>query len=215
MKKQLSFSNVKFNDLNQVVKLVGVPDIYDTKFQEWFSYSYTFSETELLLLERLLSQHRLYVSTYSEEELKAKLIIPILNSVNFMFDTVKDWYERPLKAVINGVEVGGYVDFMVAKGIKEPQRPYFFIQEFKKSKAEVDPEDQLLAELLVAIELTQTAIMRGAYIMGKAWNFVILEKQPNGQYEYYVSKVFDNTWLEDLKQIYVNLQAVKHLYCKD
>ncbi len=215
MKKQLSFSKVKFDELNQVVRLMGILDLQDTKFQEWFSYPYTFNETELLLLERLLSTHKLYVSTYSEEELKAKLIIPILNSVNFMFGTVKDWYERPLKAVINGVEIGGYVDFMVANGVKEPQRPYFFIQEFKRSKAEVDPEDQLLAELLVAIELTQTTIMRGAYIMGKAWNFVILEKQLDGRYEYYISKVFDNTWLADLKQIYINLQAVKHWYCKD
>ena len=215
MKKQLSFSKVKFDELNQIVKLIGVPDIYDTKFQEWFSYPYSFEDTELLLLERLLNQHKLYVSTYSEEELKAKLLIPILNSVNFMFEEVKDWYERPLKAVVNSVEIGGYVDFMVAKGIKEPQRPYFFIQEFKKSKAEVDPEDQLLAELLVAITLNQTTIMRGAYIIGKAWNFVILEKQTNEQYKYYVSKIFDNTWLEDLKQIYINLQAVKHLYCQD
>jgi len=214
MKKHLSFSKIKFDELNQVVKLIGIPDIYDTKFQEWFSYPYTLTKTELLLLERLLNQHKLYVSTYSEEELKAKLIIPILNSVEFMCGEIKDWYERPLKAIINGVEISGYVDFMVAKGIKEPQRPYFFIQEFKKSKAKVDPEDQLLAELLVAIELTQTTIMRGAYIMGKAWNFVILEKQKNGQYEYYVSKIFDNTWLEDLKQIYINLQAIKYLYCK-
>ena len=215
MKKQLSFSRVKFDELNQIVKLIGVPDIYDTKFQEWFSYPYSFEDTELLLLEQLLNQHKLYVSTYSEEELKAKLLVPILNSVNFMFEEVKDWYERPLKAVVNYVEIGGYVDFMVAKGIKEPQRPYFFIQEFKKSKVEVDPEDQLLAELLVAITLNQTTIMRGAYIIGKAWNFVILEKQTNDQYKYYVSKIFDNTWLEDLKQIYINLQAVKYLYCKD
>lgn len=215
MKKQLSFSRIKFDELNQVVPLVGIPDIYDTKFQEWFSYPYVLNETELPFLEKLLSRHKLYVSTYSEEELKAKIIIPILNSVDFRFGTINDWYERPLKAIINGVEVGGYVDFMVATGIKEPQRPYFFIQEFKKSKAEIDPEDQLLAELLVAIELNQTTIMRGAYIIGKAWNFVILEKQLNGQYEYYVSKIFDSTWLDDLKQIYISLQAVKHLYCKN
>lgn len=77
-----------------------------------------------------------------------------------MFGTIKDWYERPLKAVINGVEIDGYVDFMVTHGIKKPQRPY-------------------------------------------------------DQYEYHVSKVFDNTWLADLKQIYINLQAVKYCYCKD
>jgi hypothetical protein len=213
MKKQLSFSKIKFDELNKIVKLIGIPDIYDTKFQEWFSYSYVLTKTELTLLERLLSQHKLYVSNYSEEELKAKLIIPILNLVEFNCGGIKDWYERPLKAIINGVEIAGYVDFMVATGIKEPQRPYFFIQEFKKSKAKIDPEDQLLAELLVAIELTQSTIMRGAYIIGKTWNFVILERQQTYQYQYYISRVLDNTWFEDLKQIYINLQAIKNLYC--
>ena len=61
----------------------------------------------------------------------------------------------------------------------------------------------------------KTIIMRRAYIIGKAWNFVILEKQLNGQYEYYVSKIFDSTWLDDLKQIYIDSQVVKYLYCKD
>ncbi len=59
MKKQLSFSKVKFDELNQIVKLIGVPDIHDTKFQEWFSYPYSFENTELLFLERLLNQHKL------------------------------------------------------------------------------------------------------------------------------------------------------------
>lgn len=214
MKKRLSFSKVTFDELNKIVSLTGIPDIYDTKFQAWFTYPYNLIQANISLLEQLLIQHKLYISTYSEEELKAKLIIPILNAVNFMYGDIKDWYERPLKAVINGVEISGYVDIMVATGIKQPQQPYFFIQEFKKSKITVDPEDQLLAELLVAIEITQTPIMRGAYIIGKTWNFVILEKLSTNHYQYYISRVFDNTWLEDLKQIYINLQAVKYLYCK-
>jgi len=212
MKKQLSFSKVKFDELYEVVPINPVTN--HAKFNEWFHYNYVLDENEIAFLTNLIDLHRPFLGSYSEEELKVKYITPVLNKVNFMFERVKDWYERPLKAVINGVEIGGYVDFMVAKGIKEPQRPYFFIQEFKKSKTEVDPEDQLLAELLVAIELNQVAIMRGAYIMGKVWNFVILEKQHQGQYEYYVSKNFDDTWLDDLKQIYINLQAVKYLYCE-
>jgi hypothetical protein len=213
MKKQLSFSKVKFDELCKVVPLKPITD--HAQFNEWFHYDYSLNENEIDFLTHLIDLHRPFLSSYSEEELKVKYITPMLNKVNFMFEEVRDWYERPLKAVINGVEIGGYVDFMVAKGIKEPQRPYFFIQEFKKSKTEVDPEDQLLAELLVATELNQATVMRGAYIIGKVWNFVILKKQPNNEYEYYVSKIFDNTWLDDLKQIYINLQAVKYLYCKD
>lgn len=64
MKKHLSFSEVKFDELNQIVRLMGIPDFYDTRFQEWFSYPYTLNDTELQWLKRLLSQHKLYVSTF-------------------------------------------------------------------------------------------------------------------------------------------------------
>jgi hypothetical protein len=44
---------------------------------------------------------------------------------------------------------------------------------------------------------------------------VILEKIGENQFEYFVSKSFDSLDLDDLKQIYIILQAVKHKYCKD
>ena len=39
-----------------------------------------------------------------------------------------------------------------------------------------NPEVQLLAELLIAVEKNKTNIMRGGYIIGRNWFFVILEK---------------------------------------
>ena len=95
-------------------------------------------------------------------------------------------------------------------------KPYFFfIQRFKRTKPEVDPEDQLLAEMLVALTLNAANIMRGAVIIGQHWHFVILTKNANDVYEYVVSKTFDSVWLDDLKRIYANLQAVKALFCHD
>ncbi|TAG40164.1 MAG: hypothetical protein EAZ31_08635, partial [Cytophagia bacterium] len=93
--------------------------------------------------------------------------------------------------------------------------PYFFIQEFKPSIPDKDPEVQLLAEMLVTIEKNKTNILRGGYIIGQIWKFVILEKIGENQYQYFVSKIFDSLDLEDLTQIYIILQAVKHKYCKD
>ncbi len=57
--------------------------------------------------------------------------------------------------------------------------------------------------------------MRGGYIIGRNWFFVVLEKVGENKFEYAVSKQFDSLDLPDLKQIYVILQAVKHKYCKD
>ena len=68
--------------------------------------------------------------------------------------------------------------------------------------------------MLVAMTLNNTKIIRGNFIVGRVWSFIILEKLENDNYEYYVSKPFDCLNFDDLKQIYINLQAVKFLYCK-
>ena len=211
--KTLSFSNITFADLQKIVTIRQI--IRDEAFAEWFGFDYIFTQEELDLFRRLIDKHRPLILSYSEDELKMKFLAPLLNTINFETDTLRDWYQRPLQATINHVILKGYVDFMVAKGVKEPEIPYFFIQEFKKSKFERDPEDQLLAEMLVALALNETPIMRGAYIIGREWHFVMLTRSPTDEYEYVVSKTFDSVWLDDLKQIYTNLQAVKAIFCHD
>jgi len=51
--------------------------------------------------------------------------------------------------------------------------------------------------------------MRGAYIVGAIWSFVILEKLGKDKYQYFVSENFDSTKIVDLKGIYRNLLFVK------
>ena len=86
---------------------------------------------------------------------------------------------------------------------------YFFIQEFKKGIKGSDPEPQLLAELIAGLELNTWQIIRGAYIVGAIWNFVILEKLGKDKYQYFVSENFDSSKIGDLKGIYQNLVFVK------
>ncbi len=211
--KTISFSTVKFADLARLVDLRQIID--DSVFAEWFGYEYPLNEDEKQLLLTLIEENRQFMLSYSEDELKMKFLAPLLNAVHFHTDHIRDWYQRPLKAKINNVILSGYTDFMVATGIKEPEKPYFFIQEFKKTKIDTDPEDQLLAEMLVAMTLNQMTIMHGAYIIGKIWNFVILTQQAQNHYEYYVSLAFDSSNPEALQQIYTNLQAVKALFCNE
>jgi hypothetical protein len=52
--------------------------------------------------------------------------------------------------------------------------------------------------------------MKGAYIIGAIWNFVILEKLGKNKYQYFVSQNFDSTKIEDLKDIYKNLLFIKN-----
>jgi hypothetical protein len=211
--KTYNFSTIKYSDLEDLVTIT--PKLNYAKFDDWFGYEYSLSQEENTFLEKLVNKHTLYLSSYMEEDLKMKFLSPIFCQVDFLTDKFHDWYDAALSGTINGAEVKGFVDIMIASGTKSPRKPYFFIQEFKPSVPDRDPEVQLLAELLVTIEKNQTSILRGGYIIGQLWKFVILEKTGNNQFEYFVSKSFDSLDLEDLKQIYVILQAVKHKYCQD
>lgn len=205
--QKLSFSNIKYKDLKKVVNIKQLVD--DSQFNDWFSNHYEFSEEELAFLKTLIHKNRLKVKTYTEEELKAKFIIPLLNKVDFQGENYSDWYERTIKTVINGWEIGGLTDFMIAKGEREPETPYFFIQEFKPSKTSSYPEEQLIAELLVALHLNKETLIKGAYIVGEHWYFVITQRDETDNYQYFVSESFDSLKLEDLKRIYQYLQTIK------
>ena len=211
--KTLSFSHIKFSDLQKIVNIRQITN--DDLFADWFAYDYAIRPEETRLLQSLIAEHRTLMLSYSEDELKMKFLAPLLNAIKFRTDTLRDWYQRPLKATINHVTLTGYADFMVARGVEEPERPYFFLQEFKKTHSEQDPKNQVLAEMLVALHLNQARIMRGAFIFGQHWHFIILTKDATETYEYVVSKTFDSVWMDDLKQIYTNLQAVKALFCQD
>ena len=154
-----------------------------------------------------------YFTIYSEEELKAKFITLILNKVDFMVGDVKDWYERPLRAFINDFEIGGYTDYMVAKGEDEPELPYFFLQEFKPSVSNTPPESQLLAELITALHLNNLTEMKGGTVQGQFWKFMIVERIGE-EWLYYTSKSFDAADFNDLCGIYNCLRFIKNSIIK-
>ncbi len=211
--EKIVFQTAKYDDLVEIVKFSSLT--HHDSFVEWINFNYPLSEEESNFLSELIKDQRDYVSSYSEEDLKMEFISQIINKVHFRSKEKRGFYDKPLKAKINGVEFSGKTDFMFAMGVKEPRKPYFFIQEFKQTKHNVDVEDQLFAEMLVAIELNNVNLMRGAYIVGAIWRFVILEKIAENSYEYYISKSFDSLDLDGLKQIYKNLQAIKLFYSND
>ncbi len=212
MQKSYLFSNISFAELTKIVNLEKSKNF--EKFKSWFDADYTVSDLDASFLEQLIDEHYLILPSYSEEDLKMKFLAPLLNKVKFASKKINDFYHASLKATVNGVEFNGFADYMVAVGFKEPEKPYFFIQEFKPNLGAKDVEDQLFAELLAGIAINETNIMRGAYIIGQNWRFVIMEKDTNNNYTAYVSKQFDSLEIDDLQQIYKNLQIVKLHYCQ-
>ncbi len=205
-----SFSQITLADLRSIVKINLRLD--NSKFDTWFNRANTtLNDSDVTFLENLINKHAFAIETYKEETLKIKFISPILNRVEFSnFDKeICDFYDEPLLYKHKNFILTGNVDFMVAKGYFYSEIPYFFIQEFKPSTTAKNPQPQLLAELVAAIELAQYTQIKGAFIIGVLWYFVILEKVGNDEYQYFISKSHDSTDLEKLQGIYKNLLNVK------
>lgn len=210
------FSKVRFRDLKSIIdinKNIKNKKIFDT----WFGYRYNFKKSDIDFFEKLIDRNSFLIDSYKEEDLKIHFIAPILTRIDFLLidKEVRDFYEEPITYKTDHFILTGTTDFLVSKGLEYAQKPYFFIQEFKKSIKNDDPRPQLLAELVSAVELNQWESIKGAYIVGSLWNFVILEKLGKDQYQYFISSNFDATKIDDLKAIYKNLLFIKDEIYKD
>ncbi|MCK5535297.1 MAG: hypothetical protein KAI79_00645 [Bacteroidales bacterium] len=163
-------------------------------------------------MNNLIQENYFLIESYNEEELKVKFISPILNLVKFtnVEYEIRDFYEAKITYKTDKFVLTGTTDFLVAKGLEYSKKPYFFIQEFKKSIKNDDPRPQLLAELISAVELNDFQAIKGAFIIGENWTFVILNKLDNNKYQYFNSHTLNATKVNDLTQIYKNLLYIKN-----
>jgi hypothetical protein len=205
-----SFSKIRDSDLKNLFTIKKA--LTYKAFETWFENSISLSnEIETFLFE-LIDENQLFIDNYNEEDLKVNFIVPILNSIKFksIENSIRAFYENRITYKTDRFTLTGTTDFLVSKGLFEIEKPYFFIQEFKRAEEYSNPRPQLLAELISAVELNGFNSIKGAYIVGAIWNFVILERVEKHNYIYYVSQNFDSTKIEDLKSIYKNLLFVKN-----
>ncbi len=206
-----SFSKIKFSDLKKFVK-IEQNFIDETIFNEWFSYEKNISTDEVVFLKQLIEKNRKFINLYHEEDLKINFIAPLISKIDYFLisQNIRNYYNEKLTYKTEKFILNGETDFVISKGLVGSERPYFFIQEFKKGFENSNPEPQLLAELISAVELNNELSMKGAYIIGERWNFVILEKLGKDKYRYFVSKTFNSVNIEDLKDIYKNMLYIKN-----
>ncbi len=203
------FSKIRDYELRQ---LVNIKQKFSTDiFDNWFDNKQIIKDNDIQFLTELLNKEFNFIRIYQEEDLKVKFIAPILNRIDFrdINKEIRDFYEQKLTYQTEKFILTGITDFLISRGLEYSEKPYFFIQEFKKGKENVHPEPQLLAELIVGVELNNFKTMKGAYIVGAIWNFVILEKLAENKYQYFISINFDSTKIAELKEIYKNLLFIK------
>ena len=153
------------------------------------------------------------VDAWNEDELKFFFISHIITLVNFSKPKVySSFSQRTLAAKRkdihqNEVDLRGRVEFFVALGEQIPRQPFFFIHEYKPLN-KTTPSDPL-GQLLIAMLATQTlnTVERpifGVYIIGKLWQFVVLEGN-----KYAVSGSYDALREPELFKIFSILKLCK------
>ncbi|EJF07188.1 hypothetical protein ThvES_00007490 [Thiovulum sp. ES] len=204
-----SYSKIRKEDLENLFVLERNFD--KTVFSSWFENHLEICEETKEFLRDLLKKESDFIQIYKEEDLKVKFLSPILNRVDFKIKyQIRDFYEENLLYKTDKFILNGTTDFLVSKGFERAEKPYFFIQEFKKGREFSDPEPQLLAELIAGLEISKASQIHGAYIIGSLWTFVVLEKVEIEKYRYSISDEFNSKRESELFEIYKNLLFVKN-----
>jgi len=206
--KTYSFSKMRDSELNQLFDIEQ--KINKNIFNSWFDNDISITKDIYNFLEELLEEEKEYISFYDEEDLKMRFLSPILLKVNFKNSDFRDFYDEKLVYKTEEFILNGEVDFTISTSLRVAKKPYFFIQEFKRAEDYSNPRPQLLAELIAGVELNSWDSIKGAYIVGAIWNFVILQRVKKHTYNYYISQNFDSTKIDDLTDIYKNLLFVKN-----
>jgi len=171
----------------------------------WLSTEVPYSETEKEQLTKLKKKLQQNASMWNEDELKFFFISPFIAIVDLSSSYYKAFTQRVISTKLNDIKLSGVVDFVLAKGIDVPEKPYFFLHEYKQErKGSNDPLGQLLAEMLATQTLNaDNEPVYGCYIMGRFWFFVILDAT-----KYAVSNAY-NASDDDIFQLISIIRAVK------
>jgi hypothetical protein len=208
MKKNRTFKNFQdWNSIDIEYKL-GVQSVeYMPQMEKWTDVSSIVVPDEITqILVQLRSELKYGLAEWNEAELQYNFITPFSRTVIFKNRYYNKFLQRKLSAQINEYRVQGVVDFMVATGVYEPEKPYFFIHEYKRFKGtEADPLGQLLITMLAAQQLNDDGEpIYGCYVFGAIWRFVLLEGQ-----EYVLSQGYDALDTQEIEIIWKILYHTK------
>lgn len=122
---------------------------------------------------------------WNEVELENKIISPIIVFSGIQNKKFSYFLEREIEAQIDGFELFGRVDGMIATGFRSPKLPYFCLYEYKRqTDPNGDPQGQALIAMMVAQKLNNNQFpIYGSYVIGRNWYFMALVGK-----EYAISK---------------------------
>lgn len=172
---------------------------------EWLSAEIPCTDLETEQLNKLSKKLQNNANIWNEDELKFFFISPFISIVDLSSKHYKAFTQRSISTKLNDIKLNGIVDFVLAKGIDTPEKPYFFLHEYKQEKkGSNDPLGQLLVEMLAAKTLNADNLpMYGCYVIGRFWFFIVLQDN-----KYAVSNAYNGSD-EDIFKIVSILRAIK------
>lgn len=175
----------------------------------WLAIPVEVPEFERTVLDRLRERLDHRADSWNEEEMKMGFIGPLVSLVDYDSETTGFFADRPLTATIGDFEIAEVPDGIVARGVFEPEAPYFCLHEYKKEMGtDADPRGQVLSAMLAARRLNAAhgydGPMYGAYVLGRFWFFLVL-----AGHDYAVSRDFSAT--RDTVDIYRVMAALKSI----
>ncbi|MCP4346720.1 MAG: hypothetical protein GY795_14480 [Desulfobacterales bacterium] len=175
--------------------------------EDWLTGQAEISDFERQVLTTYREHLLINVYDWNETELAFNFIGPVISLVNYTTKKFNFFAERLFKGTVDGIEMGGKPDGMIASGFREPEKPYFCFQEYKKNKdPEGDPAAQALAAMLTAQELNEHQHpVYGCYIIGRDWCFMILDGRQYAVTEPYIAT------RDDLFDIFRILRVLKKI----
>jgi hypothetical protein len=173
--------------------------------EEWLSKSFVPNAIASSIMEERREELNRHFRSWNEDELKFQFIAQIVILAKLHGEDFSTFSQRNLSAVYKDVLLQGRPEVMVATGIDDPVRPYFFIHEYKPTKQTGDPLGQVLAAMLAAFMLNgDEKPIFGCFVIGNTWQFVILEAN-----FYTISRSYDANQADDLQDIYSALCQAK------
>jgi hypothetical protein len=182
------------------------------KLKEWLNATTILTDFENMVLDLALQRFEDLGIGWNEEELKMHFISDIFKVANPNIPKVcKTFFERPLEGVVNNYLMHVVTDCMIAapRSGGDPDKPYFFLQEFKQAQnyGKTDPQGQMLAAMLLAQNQNADGKhLYGCFVKENNWRFTTLLGL-----DYCVSRQFDATQKHDLLQIVYILRKLKDL----
>lgn len=202
-RREQSFKECTLNFLEKTFALEEVRTL--PALEAWLAMSADLSDFEMQQLRYLRDILAFNVHDWNEYELDSHFIGPIFTFVNFSSKKFNHFAQRELTGFVEGYRLFGKPDGLIASGRREPEKPFFAFQEYKRQLDPTgDPAAQALAAMLVGQQLdVRQKPLYGCYVVGYDWRFMALEGK-----QYAISQDY-SALTDDIFAIFRILKALK------